>query len=56
MDLKLQTTYIVHIMLLFKVKCYFFKIVQYWWYIWSQQTEVFPGHRIVALTAVRATI
>ena len=24
--------------------------------IWSQQTEVFPGHRIVALTAVRATI
>ena len=27
-----------------------------WWYIWSQQTEVFPGYRIVALTAVRATI
>ena len=26
------------------------------WYIWSQQTEVFPGYRIVALTAVRATI
>ena len=26
------------------------------WYIRSQQTEVFPGHRIVALTAVRATI
>ena len=26
------------------------------WYIRGQQTEVFPGHRIVALAAVRATI
>ena len=26
------------------------------WYIRSQQRDVFPGYRIVALTAVRATI
>ena len=28
----------------------------YRWYIRSQQRDVFPGHRIVALTIVRATI
>ena len=47
---------VVLFIMLYKVVLTFESVDEIRWYIRSQQRDVFPGYRIVALTAVRATI